>query len=95
MNKQASQRPWVYEKETIYTKIPDGLTIAEFVRNEANAKLIVKAVNSHEDLVIACQDAACLLSQEIEAVIDDDLRSEYQRVIDVLQVALSKAEKGE
>ena len=53
---------------------------------------IKKAVNCHDDLVIACQDALSHLFQEIEAVIDEDLKTEYQRVIDVLQQAILKSE---
>ncbi len=58
----------------------------------ANAMQIVKAVNGHESLVKACQNAASFLFQEIEAVINDELKTEYQGVIDELQQALLKAE---
>jgi hypothetical protein len=91
--------PWVAEENVIKQQLND---INKYDRdighmyNEklgiANARHIVKAVNCHGDLVIACQDALSHLFQELEAIIDEDLKTEYQRVIDVLQQALSKTE---
>ena len=62
--------------------------------NDANAQLIVKCVNNHEALIDATEDALSFLSQEAECVIDEDLKTEYTRVIDLLSAVLTKSKEG-
>ena len=71
---------------------PDGVCIAEtcFKQREANARLIVRAVNSHKALVEACRaahQALMPLAQEPHPLVENAL--------DKLDAALALAKEGE
>ena len=94
-----SPSPWVAEENVIKHQLNEtnkyDRDIGHMYKDKLgilNARHIVKTVNCHDDLVKACQDALSHLFQEIEAVIDEDLKTEYQRIIDVLQAAILKTE---
>jgi len=97
-----SPSPWVAEENVIKHQLNEtnkyDRDIGHMYKDKLgilNARHIVKTVNCHDDLVKACQDALSHLFQEIEAVIDEDLKTEYQRIINVLQAAILKAEMGD
>lgn len=101
---QATKRPWSidgFDLASIIVKNPSEngwLKVVdcngEFPINEnlANAHLIVKAVNCHNELVEALKMAVCYLNEEIQGVIDEDIKNQCLLVINKIEHALQQAE---
>jgi hypothetical protein len=97
-----TKRPWSYRSEKDNRTIIIGANkiIAEVVgydESEANARLIVKAVNCHDELVEACQKTLNWLNSLNAGLPEDDpilvMQREYHAPYkNVLKQALAKAE---
>ncbi len=86
MNTKHTPLPWVFAYGAIYRDLPNlqaensGIRIAQMDRNEphtmpverdANAAYIVKAVNAHDELVGALENAIAALDCAIDFLGDD------------------------
>lgn len=99
----ATARPWIIadypEKAQKKIATPDGLGIALVFGDteeevNANAELIVKAVNAYDDLLEACKELLLAIDSNIEGVSGEDyvklqyIACEY----DSMKQAIKKAE---
>lgn len=79
---QATPRPWDYNVIVKWRRIPEELC-------EANAKLIVHCVNTHDELVDSCNKALAVLK------FIQDKTEEEKDAVGALLIALSNAERME
>jgi len=62
MNDQSTKRPWKQFKHAVATSNDGQICICD---KECNAKLIVKSVNCHDELIICLQQAKSVLNTYI------------------------------
>lgn len=86
--------PWTYDKERCDIKDANGIILATMALGQHSAiEKMVRAVNSHEDLVTALKDACLLIKETMDKVIPDYKLSESPRFMALIESV--KAADGE